>query len=106
MLVTFGILATLAIGWFVPQRSPAISSAGKYFDGQSVHLGDRVRIGKAEKTEGLVVHIPARGQVQNGYNPSNMPPITFGFVVRTDIGELHHFLVANPSVVLLAQAGA
>jgi hypothetical protein len=101
----FGIISTLAIVWFVPQRSPAIPSEGKYFDEQDIRLGDVVRIGKAEKTEGVVVHIPARGQVRKGYDPSNMPPITFGFVVCTESGELHHFLVANPFVMLVARAG-
>ena len=98
------LLSGIAISVVIASRGASTPSPGRYCDGQEIHAGDRIRFGRSEKTDGEVVHVPARSQVQTGYDPRSMPPVTQGFVVRTAAGELHLFLVANPYVVLLGRA--
>ncbi len=95
-----GIAISFAVAGFM--RSPV---EGRYLDGQEIHVGDRVRFGKTRPLMGEVVHVPQLREVRQGYDPSKLPPIVRGFVVRTDDGELHHFPAGHRRVVLLARAG-
>jgi len=101
-----GVTLSIVIIAVLPSRRPVpIPPEGRYSTGQEIQLGDRVRMGTSPETEGDVVHLPARGQVQSGYDPSKSSQLAVGFVVRGRDGELHHYLVANPHVVLLARSG-
>jgi hypothetical protein len=78
---------------------------GAYCDGRTVQLGDRVRVGNGG-VEGTVVYFAVSGQAFRSYMPPSRPIAKQGFIVATDDGESHHYLVSAKHVVLLRRASA
>jgi hypothetical protein len=85
-----------------PRPHEKAAEPGKCCDGRHIRLGDSVRIGKTKHALGTVVFVYGAAPDPHDPDSARLSALQVGFAVRTAQNDLHHFLVANPYVVLVS----
>ncbi len=107
-LITAGVLVVFYLFRFIAlalrEERPRDD---QYSSGEPIRAGDRVTIGRSAKAPGTVVFLAGKkGEWSEGYSPAEYSSVKSGFMVKTDDGEHHLFVVANPHVRLVSRTGA